>query len=310
MNEKTVELAVIGGGVAGLSAALYAARAGIKVAVIDDGVIGGQAAVIDEVANYPGFKPASGYELVKTIKSQASDFGAEFIRDRVIRTELLGKQKKLYCRRNEISARTVIIACGQKKKKAGFEGEEKFIGRGVSYCAACDGAFFEGKRIFVIGAGESAAQEALYLTRFGESVTVLTRRQGLHCSAAAIDALNKSGKVKIKPFSSLIKADGGGFITELTVSDNRDGKTERIADDRGIGVFVFVGATPETDLFAESVKLDGGGYILTDEEMRTNTDGVWAAGDIRAKSLRQLITAASDGAVAASSAVRYLEREE
>lgn len=309
MSDKIYDLAIIGGGCAGLTAAIYAARAKLDTVLIEGLSPGGQAALTEEIVNYPGFEKISGHDLANRMLSQAKAAGTEFMRAKATSVKLTGKVKRITTNRGELQCKSVIIAAGAEHKKAGFDGEERFAGRGVSYCASCDGSFFEGKDIFVIGGGESAAQEALFLTRFAKRVLLIVRKDKLRCSEYAAAKLSENEKVEIRFNTELIKLAGEAFPEAALFKNTKTGDTEEHKSSEGFGVFVFVGSSPATDIYKEELTLDENGYIITDERMNTDISGVFAAGDIRKKRLRQIVTAASDGAIAAYEAEIYLSEQ-
>lgn len=308
-QRQTYDVAIIGAGCAGLTAGIYAGRAKMKTVIFEKQQPGGQAATTDEIANYPGFEHITGPELMERMASQAQSFGAELITADVTKVNLKTEPKTVYTGEQVYHAHTVIIATGANPKKLGFEGEETFRGRGVGYCATCDGFFFQGKDIFVIGGGYSAAEEALYLTRFGKKVTVVVRKDQFKCAQSIVDKVMADPKIEVWFNTELVKAYGDSLLKGAVFRNNVTGaeKVYEVSEEDGIfGIFVFVGYTPDTKLFAAQLTLDEYGYIDTEENMRTEIPGVFAAGDVRKKQLRQLVTATSDGAVAAVGAEKYL----
>ena len=310
-GEKIYDVIIAGGGCAGLSAGIYAARAGMKTLIAErGGTVGGQAVITNDIRNYPGFSEISGAELMTNMLSQAKSFGAELYGHGIDGVELDGGIKRCRAGDDVLSERTFIAANGSSPKTAGFEGELEFTGKGVSRCAICDGYFYRGGEVFVVGGGESAAKEALYLAGLCRSVTVLVRKNRLACSAEAQKRLFCEPKVKVM-FNTIIKrVSGTSFINSVLLQNTLSGeiceyKTQGYGDK--FGVFVFVGYSPNTDIYSGLLSLDEHGYIITDEKMKTCIDGVFAAGDIRSKSLRQLVTAASDGAEAAMQAKEFIE---
>lgn len=285
---------VLGGGLAGLTAALYASRAGLKVAVIEKEQCGGQAVMADIVENYPGFS-GSGYELAEKAEQQAVDAGAEIIYDEIEAVELNGEIKKAIGTEAVYEAKTVIAATGARHRQAGFDGEGKFLGAGVSYCAVCDGAFFEGKSVAVIGGANTAVSEALYLSNICEKVYIIYRGSKLRADKTLVERAERRTNIEVVYESVPIKAVGDKSVTALVTSK---GKVEVS------GIFVAVGLIPQTELFADVLALDDKGYIKTDESLKTNVEGVFAAGDCRVKALRQMITASSDGAIAAEKVIK------
>lgn len=301
------DIAVIGGGPAGLSAGLYAARSRMNVVIIEKGKFGGQATTTDELENYPGsIENCTGSSLSERMKNQAESFGTKFIKDEVVDVDFSGDIKVIKGRQDEYQAKAVIIATGANPRLAGFDRELELRGRGVSYCATCDADFFEGLDIAVIGGGDSAITEAIYLTKFAESVTVIHRRDALRAAKSLQEKAFANPKIKFIWNSVVTEAKGDEILESLTIKNVKTGELSNLEVN---GVFVFVGLTPITDIFKDKIKLDEKGYIPTDDDMRTNVPGVFAAGDVRVKSLRQVITAAADGAIAATIAEEYINEK-
>ena len=302
------DMIVIGGGPAGYTAALYAVRAGMKCAVIEKMSIGGQLTLTDIVDNYPGFNEGvDGITLGMQMQSGAERFGAESIFDEVCELELDGEIKKVTCTDAEYLARTVVIATGASPRTLGVDGEASLTGRGVHYCAHCDGRFYKGKRVVVVGGGNSAVGDALYLSRICEKVTLVHRRDTLRASRIYAEPLSKAENIEL-----LYNSTPHGFakgennrLSAVRLKSTTDG-SERILECDG--VFVSVGRVPATELVRGKLELDEHGYIIADESTRTKIDGVYAAGDVRQKALRQIVTAVSDGAVAAHFAEEYLSQ--
>ncbi len=303
------ETIILGGGPAGLSAGLYAGRGKLDTLLIEKGAFGGQVATTYEVDNYPGTDPGiTGPELSDKMRKQAETFGTKFIREDILSVELAGKIKKVTTAKGEYLAKTVIIATGAKPKLAGFKGEEELRGRGVSYCATCDGDFFTDLPIAVIGGGDSALQEALYLTRFASKVTIIHRRQGFRAAQYMVDKAKAHPKIEFLLDTVADEAiEENGLLTGLKV---RNVLTGELSDFTVDGVFVFVGYEPISGLFKDQIKMNAFGEVVTDIYMRCDVPGVFAAGDIRETTIRQVITAAADGAVAAISCEKYLEENE
>jgi len=303
------DLIIIGAGAAGLSAAIYAGRAKLKTLVIEKSSIGGQIKITEEVVNYPGIFSTSGAGLAAEMKKQAVHFGVEVIIGDISEVDLSRDIKTVKTHGDETySALGVIIAAGAKPRLLGFEGEAEFAGRGIAYCATCDGEFFTGKDIFVIGAGFAAAEEAIFLTRFARKVTVIAREPAFTCSKMIADKVLAHKKIEVKFNSEIVYVRGTNVIKEAKFVNNQTQETwVHKADDDTFGVFVFVGYQPESDVYKSHVAMDEWGYILADEDMQTNIPGVYAAGDIRPKRLRQLVTATADGAIASTAAERYIE---
>lgn len=303
------ETIILGGGPAGLSAGLYAGRGKLDTLLIEKGAFGGQVATTYEVDNYPGTEPGiTGPELSDKMRKQAETFGTKFIREDIVRVDLKEKIKKIVTAKGEYLAKTVIIATGAKPKMVGFKGEEELRGRGVSYCATCDGDFFTDLPISVIGGGDSALQEAMYLTKFASKVTIIHRRQGFRAAQYLVDKAMAHPKIEFLLDTVTEEAiEENGLLTGLKVRNVITGEASDFMTD---GVFVFVGYEPISGLFKDQVQMNAFGEIVTDVYMRTNLPGVFAAGDIRETTIRQVITAAADGAVSAISCEKYLEENE
>lgn len=296
---------IIGGGPAGLSAGLYASRSRMKTLIIERAKYGGQATTTDELENYPGsIENCTGTTLSQRMRQQAEEFGTEFVKDEVLEVELEGDVKVIKCRKGTYEAKTIIIATGATPRLGGFENELELRGRGISYCATCDADFFTDLDIAVVGGGDSAITEAIYLAKFGESVTVIHRRDALRAAKSLQEKAFANPKIKFVWDSVVEAANGDEILESLTI---KNVKTGEVSDLEVNGCFVFVGYLPITELFKGKVNMNSRGDIITDEEMRTNIPGVFAAGDVREKLLRQVITAAADGAIAATCAEHYIE---
>lgn len=296
---------IIGGGPAGLSAGLYASRSRMKTLIIERAKYGGQATTTDELENYPGsIEECTGTTLSQRMRQQAEDFGTEFVKDEVVDTVLEGDVKVIKCRKGEYQAKTIIIATGATPRLGGFKNEIELRGRGVSYCATCDADFFTELDIAVIGGGDSAITEAIYLAKFGETVTVIHRRDSLRAAKSLQEKAFANPKIKFIWDSIVEEANGDEILESLTIKNRKTGEVSTLEVN---GCFVFVGYLPISELFKDKVNMTERGDIITDEEMRTNIPGVFAAGDVREKSLRQVITAAADGAIAATNAEHYIE---
>ena len=303
------DLIIIGAGAAGLSAAIYAGRAKLRTLVIEKSGIGGQIKITAEVVNYPGVFSTSGTELAAEMKKQAVNFGVEFVTGDISQVDLNQDIKTVQTQAGEVySSVSVIIATGAKPRTLGFEGESEFAGRGVAYCATCDGEFFTGKDVFVIGAGFAAAEEAIFLTRFASKVTVIAREPGFTCSKTIADKVLAYEKIDVKFNTEIVYVRGTNVLKEAKFINSQTKETwVHKVDDGTFGVFVFVGYQPESDIFKNDVLTDDWGYIIADDDMRTNIPGVYAAGDIRPKRLRQLVTATADGAIASTAAEKYID---
>lgn len=306
--EKMYDAIVVGGGPAGLSAAIYMARARFRVLVIEKEKVGGQITITSEVVNYPGIIMTDGEQLTGKMRQQAENFGAEFLSAEVTGLDLDGDYKTVHTDRGDFKAPGIIYAAGAHPRLAGFEGESEFRGHGVAYCATCDGEFFSGKDIFVIGGGYAAVEEGLFLTRYGKKIMMVVRRDRCSIENAEVDELKEHPNVEMMFNTEVVRVEGDSAIRKVVLRNRVTGKeTIYTAPENDFcGVFVFVGYAPENELVKGKVKLDPQGYIITDRDQKTNIDGVYAAGDICVKNLRQVVTAVSDGAVAATSMEKYL----
>ncbi|APQ71831.1 thioredoxin-disulfide reductase [Clostridium botulinum] len=309
--DNVYDLIIIGSGPAGLSAGLYAARARLKTLILERNKAGGQIVITDEVANYPGsIRDATGASLVARMEEQVDEFGAERKKDNVKEVDFTGKIKIIKGEKEEYKAKSVIIATGAAPRHIGCKGENELIGKGVSYCATCDADFFTDLEVFVIGGGDSALEEALYLTKFARKVTVVHRRDALRGAKSIQEKVFKNPKIEIMWDSVVEEIKGDGIVESAVFKNKKTGEiTEYFADedDGTFGIFVFVGYLPINNLFKDIVTINEAGYIKTNNRMETNIEGIFAAGDIREKSLRQVVTAAADGAIAAVEAYKYVE---
>lgn len=299
---------IVGGGPAGLSAAIYMARARFQVLVIEKEKMGGQITITSEVVNYPGIFHTSGEKLTSEMIRQAKAFGAEFLSADVTGLELEGDYKTVHTSRGDFKALGIIYAGGAHPRLAGFTGETEFRGHGVAYCATCDGEFFTGRTIFVIGGGYAAVEEGLFLTKYGKKIIMVIRGDDFSIDSAAVEELKEHPQVTILYHTKVEKVEGDSAVRRVVLKDRKTGEeTVYTADDGDFyGVFVFVGYAPENGLLQGKVDLNPQGYVITDRDQKTNIDGVYAAGDICVKNLRQVVTAVSDGAVAATSLEKYL----
>ena len=290
---------IIGGGPAGYTAALYAARAGLDALVIERMSAGGQMAVTDTIDNYSGFSEGiPGWELGMKMQAGAERFGAVTKYAEVASAELEGNIKKVRTSSDEFGARTVVIATGANPRELGVDREEEFVSRGVHYCAHCDGRFYKNKVVAVVGGGNSALEDALYLSRLAEKVYLIHRRDSFRASKIYVDALEKSTNIEVLANSSVSELIADERVTGIRLSDGRALEVN--------GLFVSIGRKPASEIFRGQLDLDEGGYIIADESTRTNIAGVYAAGDVRTKPLRQVVTAVGDGAVAVHFAEEYL----
>lgn len=301
------DIVVVGGGPAGLSAGLYGSRSKLDVLVLEKGKFGGQAATTAELENYPGsIVNCTGPALSERMREQAEEFGTKFVKDEIVDVDFTQDIKVIKGKNGEYHGRTVVIATGADPRLAGFDREVELRGRGVSYCATCDADFFEGLDVAVIGGGDSAITEALHLTKFAESITIVHRRDSLRAAKSLQEKAFNHPKIKFIWNSTITEAKGDEILESLTVKNLQTGETSDLEVN---GVFVFVGLDPITSAFKGHIELDERGYIPTDTEMRTNVGGVFAAGDVRVKTLRQVITAAADGAIASITAEEYINEK-
>ena len=306
MNKKIYDVMILGAGPAGLSAALYAARGGLSVLVIEKGVSGGQIAATDAVENYPGqmLEGETGESLAERMALQAEHFGAVRVQDVITEAVLDGEIKEFRGQKETYSGRFAVLAMGASPRPIGCTGEMQFKGSGISYCATCDGNFFTGLDVYVAGGGDAAVEEAVYLTRFARKVTIVHRRDQLRAVQSIQDRAFKNPKIDFLWDSVVEEAFGEGVLQGLIIRNVKTGEQTRISADPSdgmLGLFGFVGNIPNSSLVNGTVEMDERGYIRTDEDMRTSLKGVYAAGDIRVKTVRQVVTAAADGAIAAVS---------
>ncbi|MFA6032770.1 MAG: thioredoxin-disulfide reductase [Myxococcota bacterium] len=299
------DLMIIGGGPAGLTAAVYASRARLNTMVLEGGVIGGQAAITDRIDNYPGFpQGVTGADLAAQMEEQARKFGAFIVSDMAESVDERGGVFYAKGYGGEYAARAMIVAPGCEYRRMAVPGEEEFIGRGVSFCATCDAAFYRNQRVAVIGGGDSAVKEALYLTKFASEVVIVHRRDQLRAEKIIQEEAFANPKISFSWNSVPVRVNGGDVVTGLLLRDVKSGAESELAVD---GVFVFIGMNPRTAFLTGFVGMDPAGYVIADGEMATSRRGVFAAGDVRSKQLRQVSTAVGDGATAAFAAEHYLE---
>ena len=305
--ENTYDVIVIGGGPAGYTAAMYTARAGLKTAVLEKLYAGGQMTQTSQIDNYPGFDDGiDGFSLGMKMLSGAERFGVKTVNTQVLSAQLEGAVKRLQTSDGEFSARAVIIATGADHRALGIDGEQDLVGRGVAYCAACDGMLFRGKTVAVVGGGNSAAADALLLSRVAKKVYLIHRRDSLRATKIYHAPLKNAENVEFCWNSTISRLISEGKLTGVELTDTLTGATRELELD---GLFISIGRAPATEIFREQLALDPGGYIIADETTRTSLPGVFAAGDVRTKALRQIITAAADGAVAAFYTEEYLIKE-
>jgi len=306
--EKLYDVVVIGGGPAGLTAAIYLTRAKYRVLLLEREQFGGQITISHEVVNYPGVGVCSGKELTDTMYRQAEYFGTEFLQAEAQKISMGNDVNTVHTNRGDFDCLGVLVATGAHPRMVGFKGEETFKGRGVAYCATCDGEFFTGKEVFVIGGGFAAAEESIFLTKFASHVTILIRGEDFSCAKAVADQARKHEKITVITNTQVEEVNGENGLTYIRYKNRKSGEvTEyRAKEGDNFGVFVFVGYAPETDLVKGLVELNEQGYIITDKSQKTSVDGLYAAGDICIKPLRQVVTATSDGALAATELEKYV----
>lgn len=308
------DVVIIGAGPAGLAAGLYAGRARLNTLIVEKAKSGGQIVITNEIENYPGcLEEETGPSLIARMEEQTKKFGVAHTLDTIVDMELEGNVKVLKGLHDEYRAKTVIIAAGAHPVPIGCPGEKELSGKGVSYCATCDAAFFEDFEVYVVGGGDSAVEEALYLTKFARKVTIIHRRDELRAARSIQEKAFANEKIDFMWDSVVDEIKGDGLVESMVVRNTKTGElTEVSADeeDGTFGIFVFIGFKPNTDVFKGKVKMNEKGYIVTNDNMETDIEGVFAAGDLREKSLRQVVTAAADGAIAAVQAGKYIEEHE
>lgn len=306
---KKADLLIVGGGPAGYTAGLYAARASLSTIVIEQGMPGGQIATSDAVDNYPGIPHIGGAELGQKMQEHAEEAGVQTAYEMV--TSLDRDESGLFSVHTDSTvyeAPAVIVTTGATPRTAGFGGEDSYRGRGVSYCATCDGMFYRGKKVFVVGGGNSACEEALYLARIASDVTMVVRKDHFRASKGMVSRLLSQENVTVRYLTSIDHVDGGQLLSSITFRNNESGELVTESYPEGsFGIFVFTGNDPQTDLVKDYVDLGPDAGVLTDDNMATKTPGLFCAGDVRTKRLRQVITAAADGAIAATAAYHYIE---
>lgn len=303
MKKLNFDTVILGGGPAGLSAGIYASRGAVSTAIVDTNMLGGQPSNYLELENYPGFKKVGGYDLMEKFEEHADMFGINKFPMQEIQSVDL-KNKKITTGEYEFQAKTIIIATGAQPMKLGVKGEKEFVGRGVSYCAVCDGAFYKNKVVAVVGGGNSAVEEAMYLTKFADKVYVIHRRNELRADKVVQERAFKNEKLEFV-WDSVVKEIQGENLVNNLVLENV--KTGEVSDLNVNGVFPYIGIVPNVEKFSGQLQQDARGFVLTDETMQTSVEGVFAVGDVRKTPLRQVVTAVSDGAVGAVYAVKYIE---
>ena len=301
---------IIGAGPAGISAGIYAARAGMKTIIIEKGTPGGLIAKTDEIANYPGAEDVpTGPELIERMVKQAKSFGAEFAIDTAVNVDLSGTTKVVYGENATYEGKSIIIATGSNPRLLNVPGEKEFTGKGIAYCATCDAPFFQDLDVYVVGSGEAAVEEAMYLTKFGRNVTLLVRKDKLSVAKSIEAKALKREKLKIMWNVEVESFEGTGLLGAMNIVNNKTGEKTKIVPREGdmiFGVFIFVGYIPESSLIEGKIETDRN-YIVSNETMKTSVEGVFAAGDVRVKELRQVVTAVNDGAIAAINGRKYVE---
>ena len=308
MEQNVFDTIIIGGGPGGYTAALYAARAGFSALVLEKLSPGGQMATTDQIDNYPGFpQGVNGFELALEMQKGAQRFGAQTELAEVLRVDLRGPVKEVVTQKETYRAPTVVLATGASPRELGLPGERELRGRGVSYCATCDGMFYRGKTVAVVGGGNTAAADVLYLSRLCEKVYLIHRRDQLRASRVYLEPLKQAENVEILWDSQVTELLYGETLTGVKVRNKKTGEVKELSLD---GLFLAVGQLPNTQLFQGQVELDAAGYVVADETTRTNLPGVFAVGDLRQKPLRQVVTAAADGAVAAHFLEKYLSQQQ
>ena len=304
MEKKNFDVVILGGGPAGFSSAIYAARGAVSTAIVDINMLGGQPSNYLELENYPGFQLVGGYDLMEKFEEHADKFGVKkFPMQEITKIDLA--KKKIYTKEYEFSAKSIIIATGAQPMKLGVKGEKEFVGRGVSYCAVCDGAFYKDKIVAVVGGGNSAIEEAMYLTKFAKKVYVIHRRDKLRADKIIQERAFKNPKIEFIWNSVVSEIVGENTVKAAVLKDTNSNKTTELSID---GIFPYIGISPNTELFSGQLEQDKYGFILTDITMATSVDGVYAIGDVRNTPLRQVVTAASDGAIGATYALKYIEQ--
>lgn len=307
--DKLYDMIIIGGGPAGLTAGLYGGRAKLDTLIIEKALPGGQITVTNEVANYPGILETTGTKYGETLKQQAINFGVEFLTDEVVDLDLSQDIKIIKTKGGEYKSLAVVIATGASPRKLGFVGEKEYEGRGVAYCATCDGEFFTDMDVFVIGAGFAAAEEAIFLTKYARKVTVIAREPEFTCAKSIADKVLKHPKIEVKFNTEILEATGDFQLRNAKFRNNitKEVTEFKAQDGESFGIFVFIGYAPQSQIFKGKVKIDEYGFIPTDENLMSDVDGVFVAGDIRPKKLRQVVTAVSDGAEVAFNIEKYVE---
>ena len=304
--DNLYDVVIVGGGPAGLTAALYLARAKYRVLVLEKEQFGGQISITHEVVNYPGIAKTSGKALTDTIQQQAENFGAEFLLAEATGFDLSGDIKTVHTGKGDYRCFGILLATGAHPRTVGFKGEEEHKGRGVAYCATCDGEFFTGKEIFVVGGGYAAAEESVFLTKFARHITILVRKDDFSCAASVADQAKNHEKITVLTNTVMEEVSGENGLTYARYKNTVTGEVTEVKSEESFGVFVFAGYAPATEAVKGIVELNENGYIVTDASQKTSIEGVFAAGDVCIKPLRQVVTATSDGALAATELEKYV----
>ena len=307
-KDNLYDVIIVGGGPAGLTAALYLARAKYRVLLLEKEQFGGQITITNEVVNYPGIEKTSGKALTDTMRHQAETFGAECLIAEAKGFEVGDEVKTVHTDHGDFNCFGVLIATGAHPRTVGFKGEEEHKGRGVAYCATCDGEFFTDKEVFVIGGGFAAAEESVFLTKFAKHVTIFIRKDDFSCAASVADKAKNHEKITVVPNTVVEEVSGENGLNYIRYKNTKTGEISEYRAENGdfFGVFVFAGYSPDTELVKDIIELNEHGYIITDSEQKTNVDGIYAAGDVCIKPLRQIVTATGDGALAATELEKYV----
>lgn len=303
--EHLYDVVVIGGGPSGLTAALYLARACYKVLVLEKENFGGQIRITNEVVNYPGIESTDGHTLTETMRKQAASFGSEFAIAEATGLDLEGDIKTIHTNKGDYKAFGILISTGASPRCIGFKGEEEYKGRGVAYCATCDGEFFTDKEVFVIGGGYAAAEESLFLTRYAKKITVLVRGDDFKCDRATAEHVKAHEKITVLTNTEMVEVSGDSFLNRVVYKNRNTGEVTEYKSEDNLGVFVFAGFLPQVALIKDKLELTEKGYIWTDRNQKTSMEGIYASGDVCDKPLRQVVTAVGDGALAATELEKY-----
>ena len=299
------DILIIGAGPAGLTSAIYSLRAGLSVKVLDKFIYGGQMSISNTIENYPGFKQISGYELSVKLYERAVELGAEIIFDEVKKVDFLGSTKSIFTSDKEYNSKAVIIASGAKRKKLGCPGEKDFLGKGVSYCATCDGGFFKNKTAVVVGGGNTALEDALYLSTICQKVYIIHRKETFKAEKVLVDSVQKNSKIEVI-YNCAVEEIQGNLSVELIKASLLIEK--KLIDIKADAIFISIGTEPDIDFVKDIIETDKNGYIIASEDCTCSINGIFVAGDCRTKPLRQIVTATSDGAIAAFQAINYIKQ--